>query len=289
MSTPHSPARNDETAKAPSLARVTSMPAAAAARSLARTASQRRPVRLRRRLATASAGQRRGRRGTTKPNAGPEVVGARWRRCRRRCRTGTAAGRVRPGLAAARSDGLASTSCLDGDGHGEGGDGEAHAPHPRGRVARRARRSPWRAAAARTSAIGNGTSCSARRIDGEPGDAGEGQLGQRDLADVAGEHHDRQREQGERPSTRSGPGGSSAPNVSRPDAGQRRPAPTVHAVDVAGLGRRRQPAAGDGGPVGQGVAPPHQDADDDEHRARPAGARWWAASRGSTWCRAAPT
>ena len=53
--TPPTPAMPDARAKASSLARGTSMPAAAAARSLARTARKRRPVPLRRRLATMAA------------------------------------------------------------------------------------------------------------------------------------------------------------------------------------------------------------------------------------------
>ncbi len=72
MKLPNRPARADDNPNAPSFARATSMPAAAAARSLALTASHRSPVRLRRRLATIAPAST-STTSTVSPNAGRKL------------------------------------------------------------------------------------------------------------------------------------------------------------------------------------------------------------------------
>ena len=166
----------------------------------------------------------------------------RWRRCPTSRPNRYGRGAEDPACAA-REAGAGQHQLLDRDRHGERGDGQAHAPHPGGGPADDHAERPWPAARRPARARpGTGRACSARRMDGEPGHAGEGQLGQRDLPAEAGEHHDRQGEEGEHHRDDQRVAVAATPNVSSPTlaSADERHRPRG---DVAGLGRRRAAGA----------------------------------------------
>ena len=134
---------------------------------------------------------------------------------------------------------------------------------PRTRVAGRPTSTPSAVAtpAASSAATTNGTPCSSSRITVKPETPAKASCASEIWPDVAGHHHDRQRQQGEhhRHDHRLSVPGRDGDQA---DDGRGRRARCVQAVTWRGRGRRGQPAAEDRRAVRERVAAPHQRADD---------------------------